>query len=50
MVLALAKRDQTRFADPDVFDLDRPRRGHASFGYGGCISASGTTWRGSWSE
>jgi aromatic O-demethylase, cytochrome P450 subunit len=34
MVLGSANRDETRYADPDVFDLDRPRRSHASFGYG----------------
>jgi cytochrome P450 len=34
MVLGSANRDATRYADPDVFDLDRPRQGHASFGYG----------------
>jgi cytochrome P450 len=34
MVLGSANRDETRYADPDVFDLDRPRQNHASFGYG----------------
>ena len=34
MVLGSANRDETRYADPDVFDLDRPRQSHASFGYG----------------
>jgi aromatic O-demethylase, cytochrome P450 subunit len=34
MVLGSANRDATRYADPDVFDLDRPRHSHASFGYG----------------
>ena len=34
MVLGSANRDATRYADPDVFDLDRPRQSHASFGYG----------------
>ena len=29
-----ANRDETRFADPDVFDLGRPRQSHVSFGYG----------------
>lgn len=34
MVLGSANRDETRYADPDVFDLDRPRQSHAAFGYG----------------
>jgi aromatic O-demethylase, cytochrome P450 subunit len=34
MVLGSANRDETRYVDPDVFDLDRPRQSHASFGYG----------------
>jgi aromatic O-demethylase, cytochrome P450 subunit len=34
LVLGSANRDETRYADPDVFDLDRPRQIHASFGYG----------------
>ena len=34
LVLGSANRDETRFGDPDVFDLDRPRQSHASFGYG----------------
>lgn len=34
MVLGSANRDETRYAEPDVFDLDRPRQSHASFGYG----------------
>jgi aromatic O-demethylase, cytochrome P450 subunit len=34
MVLGSANRDETRYPDPDVFDLDRRRRGHAAFGYG----------------
>lgn len=34
LVLGSANRDEARYADPDVFDLDRPRQAHASFGYG----------------
>jgi cytochrome P450 len=34
LVLGSANRDETRYAEPDVFDLDRPRQSHASFGYG----------------
>lgn len=34
MVLGSANRDETRYADSDVFDLDRPRQSHAAFGYG----------------
>ena len=34
MILGSANRDETRYANPDVFDLDRPRQSHASFGYG----------------
>jgi cytochrome P450 len=34
LVLGSANRDETRFDDPDTFDLDRPRKSHASFGYG----------------
>jgi aromatic O-demethylase, cytochrome P450 subunit len=34
LVLGSANRDEARYADPDVFDLDRPRQVHASFGYG----------------
>ena len=34
LVLGSANRDEARYAEPDVFDLDRPRQGHASFGYG----------------
>ncbi|MGH3153527.1 MAG: cytochrome P450 [Streptosporangiaceae bacterium] len=34
LVLGSANRDETRYAQPDVFDLDRPRQTHASFGYG----------------
>jgi cytochrome P450 len=34
LVLGSANRDETRFEDPDTYDLDRPRKSHASFGYG----------------
>jgi len=34
LVLGSANRDETRYADPDAFDLDRPRQSHAAFGYG----------------
>ncbi len=34
LVLGSANRDETRYTDPDVFDLDRPRLSHAAFGYG----------------
>jgi aromatic O-demethylase, cytochrome P450 subunit len=34
LVLGSANRDETRYAQPDLFDLDRPRQTHASFGYG----------------
>jgi aromatic O-demethylase, cytochrome P450 subunit len=34
LVLGSANRDETRYQDPDVFDLDRPRQSHAAFGYG----------------
>jgi aromatic O-demethylase, cytochrome P450 subunit len=34
LVLGSANRDETRYADPDVFDLDRPRQAQAAFGYG----------------
>ena len=33
IVLASANRDETRFEDPDLFRLDRPRKQHAAFGY-----------------
>lgn len=33
-VVASASRDESVFADPDVFDIDRPRQSNASFGYG----------------
>jgi cytochrome P450 len=34
LMIGSANRDPSRFADPDVFDLDRPRLAHAAFGYG----------------
>ena len=34
LVIGSANRDPQRFADPDVFDLDRERQAHVSFGYG----------------
>jgi cytochrome P450 len=34
LVLGSANRDETRYRDPDVFDLDRPRQSQAAFGYG----------------
>lgn len=34
MVLGSANRDETRYPNPEVFDLDRPRQSHAAFGYG----------------
>jgi cytochrome P450 len=33
-VVASASRDETVFANPDTFDMDRPRESNASFGYG----------------
>jgi cytochrome P450 len=33
-VIASASRDETVFANPDTFDMDRPRESNASFGYG----------------
>jgi cytochrome P450 len=33
-VVASASRDETVFANPDTFDMDRPRQSNASFGYG----------------
>jgi cytochrome P450 len=34
LVIASANRDEQRFDDPDRFDLHRPRRQHAAFGFG----------------
>ena len=34
LVLAAANRDQARFADPDVFVLDRPGRQDVALGHG----------------
>jgi aromatic O-demethylase, cytochrome P450 subunit len=34
LVLGSTNRDETRYRDPDVFDLDRPRQTQAAFGYG----------------
>jgi cytochrome P450 len=34
IMLASANRDETRFPDADRFDLHRPRRPHAAFGFG----------------
>ena len=34
LVLGSANRDETRYRDPDVFDIDRPRQSQAAFGYG----------------
>jgi cytochrome P450 len=34
MVIGSANRDPARFADPDVFDLDRDPQGTMAFGYG----------------
>ncbi len=34
LVLGSANRDEARYGEPDLFDLDRPRRSHAAFGYG----------------
>jgi cytochrome P450 len=34
LVLGSANRDETRYGDPDVFDMDRRRQSQAAFGYG----------------
>ena len=34
LMIASANRDSARFADPDRFDLHRPRQRHGSFGFG----------------
>jgi cytochrome P450 len=41
-LLASANRDERRFPDPDLFDLDRDTRGHVGFGFGVhfCLGAS----------
>lgn len=33
IMLASANRDETRFDDPESFNIDRPRKQHAAFGY-----------------
>ncbi len=40
--LGSANRDETRFTEPDVFDLDRNTQGHLGFGFGNhfCLGAS----------
>ena len=34
LMIGSANRDPFRYADPDVFDLDRTTRTHVAFGYG----------------
>jgi cytochrome P450 len=34
LVIASANRDEQRFADPDLFDLHRPKQQHGAFGFG----------------
>ncbi len=40
--LGSANRDETRFTEPDVFELDRNTQGHLGFGFGNhfCLGAS----------
>ena len=33
-MIGSATRDPSRFPDPDVYDLDRPRQTHVAFGHG----------------
>ncbi len=42
LVLGSANRDETRFANPDEFDLERDTQGHLGFGFGNhfCLGAS----------
>jgi aromatic O-demethylase, cytochrome P450 subunit len=42
LMIGSANRDRTRFAEPDVYDLDRPPRSHVAFGYGShfCVGHS----------
>lgn len=42
MMLGSANRDETRFANPDAFDIERNTQGHLGFGFGNhfCLGAS----------
>lgn len=42
MMLGSANRDETRFPNPDEFDIDRNTQGHLGFGFGNhfCLGAS----------
>ncbi len=42
MMLGSANRDETRFPDPDTFDIERNTQGHLGFGFGNhfCLGAS----------